>query len=276
MMNLASSLFPGTGGSPGARVLGNRWLVVALFGLTLSGCATKGDLRSLQDEIREMSARQQEEIRELSGMNMAVQDTLGRQSDAIFESRGDINRRLQVLEQESLTIQELLRMNQQSLMTIRDLLESRRSVAGSTFRTDTEPGADAGFAPADDRAGGPVEMYNIAATQFNNGSLNTARRAFEQFLREYPTDALADDARYYLADILVQEDRVEEAIPAFLRIQEDFPTADMVPDALYRVGEIYIRLDQLDDARQYLERVVNTYPGTDAAGQAQERLDEIG
>ncbi|MBT8396295.1 MAG: tol-pal system protein YbgF [Gemmatimonadetes bacterium] len=248
---------------------------MGLFGLALSGCATKGDLRSLQDEIREMGARQQEEIRELSGLNMAVQDTLGRQSDAIFESRGDINRRLQLLEQEILTIQELLRMNQQSLMTIRDLLESRRSVAGSTFQTDTEP-RPGGFTPAAEVAGGPVEMYNTAATQFNNGSLNTARRAFQQFLREYPTDALADDARYYLADILVQEERLEEAIPAFLRIQEDFPTADMVPQALYRVGEIYIRLDQLEDARQYLERVVNTYPGTDAAREAQERLDEIG
>jgi tol-pal system protein YbgF len=230
----------------------------------------------VQDEIRALGERQEEALRELSGLNLAVQDTLGRQSDAIFESRGDINRRLQLLEQEILTIQELLRMNQQSLMTIRDLLESQRPGGVSPTRTDTEPGRGLDFTPAEQRAGGPVEMYNAAATQFNNGSLNTARRAFQQFLREYPTDALAPNAHYYLADILVQEDRLEEAVTAFLRVPELFPTAEMVPEALYRVGETYIRLEQLDDARIYLQRVVNSYSGTDAARQAQERLDEIG
>ena len=278
MLNLVPSHIPGAGLRSGARALGTRWLFLGLIGLTVSGCATKGDVRNLQDEIRALAAQQRQTLEELSGLNLAVQDTLGRQSDAIFESRGDINRRLQGLDQELLTIQELLRMNQQSLMTIRDLLESQRSGGVSTMRTDTEPGQsmEVGFVRSEDRAGGPVEMYNTAVTHFNNRSTNTARRAFQQFLREYPSDALAPDAHYYLADILVQEDRLEEAIQAFLLIQELFPTAERVPEALYRVGVTYIALEQLDDARVYLERVVNSYPGTDAATAAEERLAEIG
>ena len=275
-MNPASSTNPGTGRAPGARVSGARWLFLGLLGLSLSACATKGDLRSVQDEIRALGERTEEAVQELSGLNLAVQDTLGRQSDAIFESRGDINRRLQLLEQEVLTIQELLRMNQQSLMTIRDLLESGRSRGGSPSRTDTEPGGDLGFSQAQPRAGGAVETYNTAATLFNQGSLNTARRAFQQFLREYPTDALAPNAHFYLAEILVQEERLDEAVSAFMRVPELFPTAEMVPDAYLRLGEVYISLDKLDDARAYLQRVVISYPDTDAARQAQERLDEIG
>jgi tol-pal system protein YbgF len=278
MLNLVPSHIPGAGLRSGARVFGTRWLFLGLIGLTVSGCATKGDIRDVQDEIRAMAAQQRQTLEELSGLNLAVQDTLGRQSDAIFESRGDINRRLQGIEQEILTIQELLRMNQQSLMTIRDLLESGRSGGVSPMRTDTEPGQsmEVGFVPSEDRAGGPVEMYNTAVTQFNNRSTNTARRAFQQFLRQYPSDALAPDAHYYLADILVQEDRLEEAVQAFLRIPELFPTAGRVPEALYRVGVTYIALEQLADARVYLERVVNSYPGTDSATAAQERLAEIG
>ena len=169
-------------------------------------------------------------------------------------------------------------MNQQSLMTIRDLIESQRSGGVSPMRTDTEPGQsmEVGFVPSEERAGGPVEMYNAAVRQFNNGSTSTARRAFQQFLRDYEYDALAPDAHYYLADILVQENRLEEAIQAFLEIPQLFPTAERVPEALYRVGVTYIALEQLDDARVYLARVVNSYPGTDAATAAQERLDEIG
>jgi len=253
-------------------------MFLAVTGLVLAGCATKGDLRDVQDEIRALAAQQRQALEELSGLNMAVQDTLGRQSDALFETRGETNRRIQQLEQEILTLQELVRMNQQSLMTIRDLLESGRPGGVSPMRTDTEPGqiGEVGLVSPEDRAGGPVEMYNTAVTQFNNGSTTTARRAFQQFLREYPDDALAPDAHYYLADILVQEGQLEEAIQAFLQIPELFPTAAKVPDALYRVGVTYIALHRLDDARVYLHRVVNTFGDTEAATQARERLAEIG
>lgn len=278
MMNLVPSLPPGIGFGAGTRGSGNRWLLLGLFSALLVGCATKGDLRDLQDEIRDSAARQEAILEEISGLNLAVQDTLGRQSDAIFESRGDINRRLQMLEQEVLTIQELLRMNQQSLMTIRDLLESRRSLGEFNRPTDTEPGqvTDMGLASVGERAGGCGETFGTAHTQYQRGSLTTARRAFQDFLRVCPDDALAPDAHYYLADILVQEEQLDEAIQAFLEIPQLFPTADRVPEVWYRVGVTYIELERLDDARIYLRRVVNSYPDSDAAEAAQERLDEIG
>ena len=278
MVKIVLSQIPGARLRSGARGLGTRWLVLGLFGLTLSGCATKGDIRDVQDEIRALGNIQRLALEELSGMNLAVQDTLGRQSDQAFESRGETNRRLLALEQELLTIQELLRMNQQSLMTVRDLLESQRSGGVSLMRTDPGPGQRVEVDPvrSGDQAGGPVEVYNTAVRAFNNGSLTTARRAFQQFLRDYPDDELAPDAHYYLADILVQDEQLEEAIQAFLRVPELFPMAERVPEALYRVGVTYISLDQLSDARVYLERVVNSYPGTDSATAAQERLAEIG
>ncbi len=277
-MTFVSSPTPGAGLRSGARFVGMRWLLLGVLGFTLSGCATKGDIRGIQDELQTMAAQQQAALEEISGLNLEVQDSLERQSDDIFMSRGDTNRRLSLIEQEIRTIQELLRMNQQSLMTIRDMLESGRGGGVSPMRTDTEPSppTDVSYVSSQERAGGPVDMYNTAVRQFNNGSTNTAKRAFQQFLREYPTDALAPDAHYYLADIMVQENRLEEAVQAFLRIPELFPTAGKVPDALYRVGVTYVTLDQLDDAKVYLERVVNSYPGTETATAAQERLDEIG
>jgi tol-pal system protein YbgF len=255
-----------------------RWLFLGALGLSLYGCATKSDIRGIQEEMRAMAAQQQAALEEISGLNLEVRDSLERQSDNIFLSRGDTNRRLQLIEQEILTIQELLRMNQQSLMAIRDMMESGRVGGMSTVRTDTEPAppTDVGFVSPQDRAGGPVEMYNAAVRQFNNGSTTTAKRAFQQFLRQYPDDALAPNAEYYLADILVQENRLEEAVQAFLRIPEFFPTAEKVPEALYRAGVTYIALEKLDDARIYLRQVVNSYPGTETAAAAQERLDEIG
>jgi tol-pal system protein YbgF len=118
-------------------------------------------------------------------------------------------------------------------------------------------------------------IYNAAVTQFNRGSLATARTAFQQFLQAFPTHRLASDAHYYLADILVQEDRVEDALDAFLEIPELFPTAAKVPDAMYRAALLQIELGRTAEARSTLERVVNTYPSSGVATLARDKLNEI-
>jgi tol-pal system protein YbgF len=148
------------------------------------------------------------------------------------------------------------------------------------MRTDTEPGqvVNPTFAPTgppttDSEAA--LQTFNAGVAAFNRGSITTARRAFQQFIQDYPTDPLAPEAYFYLADLLYQENRLEEAIQAFLRVRELFPASRRVPDALYRVGVIYIDLEQLDNAREYLRTVITSYPDSDAAVLAQERLDEI-
>ena len=283
MLNLLLPRFRGSGHEPGPRGRGSRrpgagLLAPILFlALGLGGCATKGDIRDLQNEVRSLATRQQEALRELEALNMAVQDTLQGQSDALFESRGEILRRIRELEQELVTLKELTGQNQRTLQAIRDLLEARRP-ALPPVRTEPDSGQimDPDFAPVDaPTAAGPQQMYNAAVTQYQRGSFMTARRAFRQFLEEYPNHSLAPDAKFYLADILVQENRFQEAIDAFLEIPEFHPSSGKVPDALYRVGVLYIELEELGRAREYLERVVNSYPDSGAAVQARERLEEI-
>jgi tol-pal system protein YbgF len=280
MLKLLSSTRRGTGLRSGPPGRGREVGILVLLGLTLSGCATKRDVRDLQSTVSALAAQQEATLAELQGLNIAVQDTLRGQSDALFESRGEILRRLRELEQQLITLHELTGQNQRALATIRDLLEGQRSSALAPMRTDTEPGqvVNPTFQPAgppttDSEAA--LGTFNAGVAAFNRGSITTARRAFQQFLQDYPTDPLAPEAYFYLADLLYQENRLEEAIQAFLRVQELFPAARRVPDALYRVGVIYIDLEQLDNARRYLQRVVTSYPDSDAAVLAQERLDEI-
>ena len=82
-------------------------------------------------------------------------------------------------------------------------------------------------------------------------------------------------AQFYLADILEQENRLDEAIQAFLRISELYPTADRVPAALYRIGAIYASQGNDEQAVIYLERLVNTYPDSGEAEIAEELLQDI-
>ncbi len=281
MLNLVPSRLRGPGRESGPRSRGGRWLLLGLLGLTLSGCATKRDLRDLQSEIQAMQQQQREALGQIQGLNMAVQDTLREQSDALYESRGDILRLLRQIEQQLITLQELTGQNQRALTTLRDLVEGGRAPAlPPTVRTDPPGGGqvmDPSFEPETQPAPSEaaVETYNAAVRAFNRGNIGSARRAFNEFLQRYPNDPLAPDAHFYLADLLVQENRLDEAISAFLRISELYPTADKVPDSLYRVGVIYIAMENLDDAKEYLNRVVNSYPNSGAAVLARERLAEI-
>ncbi|MFC1660401.1 tetratricopeptide repeat protein [Gemmatimonadota bacterium] len=260
---------PGPGS--GLRRLGGKGLLLALAGLTLSGCATKRDLRDLRDEIRALATQQDAALAELEGINLQVRDTLRGQADAIFESRGETTRRLREIEDQLIRLMELTGQNQRSLMALRDLMEAR----GAAYSpSQIDPGGGEVTDPGD-RAGGAEATYNVAVTQFNRGSFVTARRAFEQFLQEHPGHSLASDAHFYLADILVQENRLDEAIAAFLEIPEFDPMAPKAPDALYRVGVLYIELENLDQARVYLERVVTSYSESGVAILARQRLAEI-
>ena len=128
------------------------------------------------------------------------------------------------------------------------------------------------------RGGDPAaadETYEAAVTQFNRGSLNTARMAFSRFLGDYPDHRLAPSAQFHLGDILFQENRLEEAIEEFLRVGQLYPTADQVPVALYRIGLIYVLQENVETARTYLERVVNSYPDSGVADLARDLLEDI-
>lgn len=260
------------------RALGGGGLLLILLALGLSGCATKRDLKDLQAEIRILASRQDSAFARLAAVTLEGQDSLSSdQSEAMVQLRGEVNMRFLGIEEQLITLQELTGQSQRNIVALRDQFETRRDrlVAPPPVARDSAAGEVVGEEIAAPRAGGAAEIYSAAVTQFNRGSSSTARMAFTRFLTAYPNHPLASEAKFYLADILVQENRLDEAIEAFLEITELFPTAARAPFALYRIGVLYIELEDLDQARSYLQRVVNTYPDSGAALVARERLEEI-
>lgn len=256
-----------------------------LAALLAAGCATKGDIRDLREEMQAISVRQDSLLRTLADLQRASLDSLAAQSDVLFSTRGELSSQVTQMQEQLVTIRELTGQSQRALAGLRDQIAARGSAPVQGQARGPAAGADsAGAAPSDtaqappsgvESGGSAEDLFNVAVRQFNRGSATTARRAFRRFLEQYPNHRLAPDAHFYLADIKVQEDSLSAAVDAFLQIPELYPTADKVPDALYRAGVLQIQLDEKDDARQLLERVVNSYPDSGAALLAQERLDEL-
>ena len=259
----------------GGWVRGRGVFLVWATLLVASGCAMKGDVRRLQDEVTRQSSQQDAQLRELTAAIRALQDTLDVQSDMVVDTRGGIARELRDIQTQLSQLGALTGQIQRSLASLSERVQADGArVTTSEWRADP----DSLRALLGRRDGGPAaaeETYEAAVTQFNRGSLNTARMAFGSFLGDFPDHRLAPSAQFYLADILEQENQLDQAIEEFLRVSELYPTADRVPVALYRIGAIYALQGNVDEAEIYLERVVNTYPDSGAADLAQELLQEI-
>lgn len=255
---------------------GGARLIIVLLLLPLAGCATKRDVKDLQDEIRALSAQQEEMLQRVEDRTQAMSDSIETQNRAQANFRGELARQFIDVQESLLRIQELTGLGQQNLAALREQWEAQRSNLLSPPPGD--PSGDqegAEMAEPATGSGAAQDLYNAAVTQKNRGSLNTARRAFENFINQYPNHDLAPEARYHLGDTFVQENQLQEAIETFLRIPELHPTAARVPDALYRVGLLHLEMENVSEAREYFERVVNSYPDSDTAQLARERLNSL-
>lgn len=251
-----------------------------LFSLVLaavaSACATKGDIRNLQDTVREQAARQGAQLQDLAAELQAVQDTLEIQSGTAVDTRGGVARELRDIQDQLSRLMALTGEIQRQVTLLTNRIDVQRArIIPSVRPRDPDSvgvlrpevgGADPAAADA---------TYRAAMAQLSRGSLATARRAFESFLADYPDHRLAPSAQFFLGDVYEQENRLDEAIEVFLRIPELYPTDDRVPQALYRSGAIYALQDNTEEAVRYLETVVNTYPDSGAADLARELLREI-
>ncbi len=246
-------------------------VALAAAALLLTGCATKRDLRDLRADLQAQRAQQEEAS---ARMQTQTLDSLAAQGEALFQLRGQLMTQLLSIQEQLVTIQELTGQNQRNVAALREQLESERT----RLMEMPVPGDSAGgemLAPPAVAAGEPEDLYHTGVTMLNRGSRATARRAFEEFLSRFPNHTLAADSRYWLADIMVQEDRWEEAIVAFNEIPELYPASPRVPEALYRVGVAYIQLERPNEARQYLNRVITGFPTSGSAVLAQEALARL-
>lgn len=261
-----------------------RFAVILVVALAFAGCATKGDIRNLQTEfrteLRAIAARQDSVLAVLRLQTAVMQDTLRTQSDQLFDFRGQIATQLQAITQGMARLEALSGENQRGIASVRDQLANmRRGTGGGGPPLQMVDSVQAAAGPGPETvpgAGGNAEaLYQVAREQHNRGSLTTAQRAYEDFLEQFPTHALAPDAHFFLADVLVQQDRPDDALETLQQIPQLFPTAARVPEVLFRIATLQREAGDEDEARATLERIVATYPDASITFLAREMLEEL-
>jgi tol-pal system protein YbgF len=127
-------------------------------------------------------------------------------------------------------------------------------------------------AAAGETVGGPAEDFQQAYRAYSNGALDEALVRFAKFLRDHPSDQLADNAMFWRGESYMAKGKLLKAVGELERLIRRYPSSEKRPSALYRIGFAYDRLGDLGRAKEYYFKVVDLHPGTDAARRASRRM----
>ncbi len=93
------------------------------------------------------------------------------------------------------------------------------------------------------------------------------------FIDEYEEGDLTVNAYYWLGEVYLVENQLEQARQAFTIVATRYGDHRKASDAVYKLGVTLDRLGNKDQARSRMETVVEDYPDTSAAKLAQKYLD---
>jgi tol-pal system protein YbgF len=133
-------------------------------------------------------------------------------------------------------------------------------------------------APAAASVGDEKQRYQLAYEALRNGHTAQAITEFNALLSKNPKGEYANNAQYWLGEAYRVNQDVDSARKAFNNVVENYPGSAKVPDALLKLGIIEIEQKNAVKAREYLTRVTVDHPGSTAARLAAKKillLDDI-
>ncbi|MCY7386857.1 MAG: tol-pal system protein YbgF [Burkholderiales bacterium] len=118
-------------------------------------------------------------------------------------------------------------------------------------------------------------VYDVGSNAFKRGDYAAAIRAFQTFIKDYPSGQLVSNAHYWMGISYFNLRDYGSARTTQDALLKQFPDSAKAPDALLAMASIYAEIGDNGSARNALEDVIAKYPGSEAAGKARTRLPAL-
>lgn len=139
-------------------------------------------------------------------------------------------------------------------------------------KQDAAPASGEASAPRLPSVGDEKQQYQQAYEALRNGHNAQAIAEFNTLLSKNPKGEYANNAQYWLGEAYRVNQDVDSARKAFNSVIENYPGSSKVPDALLKLGTIEIEQKNPAKAREYLTRVTADFPSSTAARLAAKKL----
>ncbi|MCH1926688.1 tol-pal system protein YbgF [Shewanella sp. C32] len=212
-------------------------------------------------------------------------DRLERIIKARQQSEVDMQRRLDALQQEVLDlrgqadqqnyqIEQMLQRQRQLYDEIANMTANKGAVNNSAVVATPTVAISNSTAPASSLS--ETDAYQRAVDLvLKQRQYAEAIPAFKEFISQYPNSNYADNANYWLGQLLYNQGDLAQAKVAFENVVNNFKESGKRGDSLVKLGMIAEKSNDKNAATGFYNRVLKEYANSAAARIAQQQLAAI-
>jgi tol-pal system protein YbgF len=123
--------------------------------------------------------------------------------------------------------------------------------------------------------GNADQLFAAAYGDYSRGNYDLALSEFRQYVETYPGSEMADNAQYWVGEILYAQKKLPEAVAAFEKVRIISPNGDKTAPALYKRATTLIDMGQREEAIIQLLAIYKDYSKTKEGDLAFQKLQEI-
>ncbi len=123
--------------------------------------------------------------------------------------------------------------------------------------------------------GNAEQLFAAAYSDYSRGNYDLAISEFRQYVEIYPGSELADNAQYWIAEIMVARKSLPEAIVEYEKVGLINPQGDKTANALFKRGQLLLQLERKDETVAQWLSLIKDHPKSQEAIQATEQLQQI-
>jgi tol-pal system protein YbgF len=123
--------------------------------------------------------------------------------------------------------------------------------------------------------GNPDQLFAAATGDYFRGNYDLALSEFRQYVETYPSSEMADNAQYWIGEILYAQNKKPDAAAAFEKVKTVNPSGDKTAPALYKRGMILLEMGQREEGVIQLLAIFKDYSKTKEGELAFLKLQEI-
>ncbi len=117
-------------------------------------------------------------------------------------------------------------------------------------------------------------IYKAAYKEIRSRNFSQALTDFQMFVQQYPNSRYAPNAHYWMGELFLLKNDVNNAIKQFQTVISKNPQDPKAADAMYKLGFIYYNQSKWQQAKQTWHKVIRQFPQSNAAQLSRSRLQQ--
>ena len=212
---------------------------------------------SLQQNIKD---QQKSVVDPVVGVGTKM-DQLTNDVQAMRESMADISSQMGKLQQQVIDIGN----------AVKTIQSPAAPPPGNSSGQDASAGSTASVPPV------PAEtLYQNAMRDRSGGKDDLALQEFSDYLKYYGNTALAPNAQFYIAELHLKQNDLDQALQEFDMVLEKYQDNNKTADALYMKGATLVKMGKRTQGKQEFCELVKRFPASDLTTKAKSQVRALG